>query len=153
MFGNEFKLDDDTFEISDTDKKVKHCEIKENFSKVNENLNEVGSFFDEIDGFMDKQIELFSTLNAKFPNISQFSIALNEAKDLNLNIQKNRSLLLSLSEKLENIENNVKQKMKKKQTENEIIKILLELSLHVENLSENEEVLEELKNIASKSEQ
>ena len=150
MFDDEFKFEDDTFEVCDKDSKECGCEIKEKLSEIDKNLNSLNIFFDEVDGFAAKQVELFGTLSAKFPNISQFSTALHEAKELSSNVEKSKVFSLSSLDELEDIKEILKQKKDEKQNQNEVNEVISKLFLHIQDLANDKDALEDLKDIISR---
>jgi adenosine/AMP kinase len=52
------------------------------FDAMHEKLNSIKEIVVGVENFTHKQTELFEVLNAKFPHIEQFSIALRDANEL-----------------------------------------------------------------------
>lgn len=150
---DDVKLDDDTFEICDGSLNGCSSETKDKFIEVNEKVEALNSFFDEMGGFVAKQLELFSTLNTKFPNISQFSTALNEAKDINSSIDTVRDLSADIEEDLESLKSSFNEVIKEQNSENDVSKLISQLLSNLKEVSKDEEAIDLLNKIIFKIEQ
>lgn len=140
-------MNDNEFDTTNSSSK---SYVDNKMSSLKNNISDIDILVKDIDIFLKNQYELFEVLSAKFPNIKQFSNALQDADDLSITVSNIKKKSSSCKDDLVSLEEVLEIRERQSKYNNEAKNVFTKLFLHIDDIVDNPSTLAELKKIISK---